>query len=285
VDMAPYRFDVREGGPCRSCPGHWTADHAFACMNNGPARTARHEKCKGSVADFWRQTGYPVAEEYVLQEPDGGWAAAEGSDGEQQQPADGAGRRVDIRVDDQERNTVMLYDITFCSPRPLTHRRGGGHPDTPITREELVAKAAEIAAGKAATREKRGLAPQLQEESPAREAAIELLVGPVLVQAAERKKQKYAAAVNRQSLSNSQDTAAAVTFVPLVFSSAGTCTAAVSTMLRQLSSAVARRRRNDAGDLWAAPTRASIMRSVVSTISRLLVTSSAAFFSGARSLH
>jgi hypothetical protein len=173
-----------------------------------------------------------------------------------------------------------MMDLTFCSPRPLT-RRTAGLADAPITREELDAKLEEIARGLAVTRERRGAAPQLQEGCKAREAAIEILVAPALVQAEERKKAKYAAAVNRQP-TNPQDAPAAITFMPLVISSAGTCTGTVSAMLRQLAYATARQRRNEAGSLWTAPTKASIMRKNVGILSRFLQDSAAAFFSGAR---
>jgi hypothetical protein len=275
--MELYRHDQLEG-PCPSCPGRWTPDHAFACRNNSAGTTGRHDTLKRLLCAFWKQSGFPVALEYLLPEPEEGWPA---SDDEQRQRG-GDGRRVDLRVEDQQRHTVVLYDVTFCSPRPLSRQQ---NPDAPVTREELELRAAALAQGRAVTRERRGAAPQMEEESSAREAAIEILVGPVLRQAEELKRRKYGAAVSQQPTAPNQDAAAPspVTFTPLVLSSAGTATAAVNAMLRQLSDAVARQRRNDAAGLWTSPTKAAVMRGFVNVISRHLQTSAAAFFGGARS--
>ncbi len=186
---------------------------------------------------------------------------------------------MDLRVEDRNRGSVFLFDVTFCAPVPRTL---GNHPDAPVSRDALEAQAEIIRLNKARGRD--NAAAKQNDSGVAREAMVELLVGPALRAAEERKRRRYADAVNRINPSNNQD-AAAVVFVPLVFSSTGTYTPAVASTLRQLVDAVARERRNQAGSLWATPTKAHFMRTVIGTLSRQLQSTSAQFFGGARADH
>ena len=277
VDMGLYQ-SFAPSRNCRVCPDAWSPTHAPACRDNSPAVTARHEAYKSAFRSLWQRAAYPVTMEFAMPEPEGGGGGRAGrrgggaaDAGDDEQP----GGLMDLRVEDGERATVLLYDVTFCSPQPL---RARGDPDAPVTREELEERRNAIEQGKSATRvaPKDGAA-ALQEESLVREAAIDLLVGPALRAADEKKKRRYTEAVNRLKQQSPQD---AVSFTPLSFSSAGACSSGVVKTIRLLVDAIAREEGRQAATPWAAPSKAGVMRLVTGILSRLLVTCSAAFFGG-----
>jgi hypothetical protein len=278
VDLAPYGLEV-ERGACRVCPGGWCPDHALACRNNGGAAMARHEAAKDTLVGLWRQAGCTVTAEYRLPEPEDGWGAGD----ERQSDDDGGGadegRRVDFRVEDRASGSTHLYDVTFCAPKPRTL---GNNPDAPITRETLEAQI-QVVRQLRARGQSSGTAKQ-QDGGVAREAAVELLVGPALRAAEDRKRRRYQDAVNHITPNSQLDTAPVV-FVPLVFSSAGTYTPAVGNMLRQLVDAVTKLRQQQAGALWSIPSKAHFQRTVLGSLSRQLQSTTALFFGGGRSDH
>jgi hypothetical protein len=282
VDLQPYGLEAARGA-CSICPGGWCPTHTFACRNNSSAMVARHDGAKDTLLRLWGQTGCEVTAEYRLPEPDGGWGdGGERGDGrgdDIDEAAADEGRRVDLRVQDRASGTTYLYDITFCAPKPHTL---GNNPDAPVTRETLQAQCQVVRENRARGR---GVGTAKQGDTGvAREAAAELLVGPALRAAEERKRRRYTDAVS-QLTNNSQQDSAAVVFVPLAFSSAGTYTPAVANTLRRLVDGIAEARRHEAGTLWAVPSKAFYSRLVFGALSRKLQATSALFFGCGRSSH